>query len=134
VEIEKSYNNKKINKMQIIKTLENDIEVYNQLLILAEENLSLLKKVQNKRKFTEKIDKLLDKNDKEMNSIIKDSPISLVIQEFALEVLKNFSPKKEETQNEIFNRVFQKNYYLYSKIKETVTETINLTKELINQM
>lgn len=133
VRIEKSYNNKKINKMQIIQTLENDIEVYNQLLKLAEENLSLLKKVQNKRKFTEKIDKLLDKNDKKMNAIIKNSPISLVIHEFALEILKNFSPKKEETQNEIFNRVFQKNYYLYSKIKETVTETINLTKELINQ-
>lgn len=123
----------KINKEAIISTLNSDIKIYKEIIKLANENLSLLNRTKNIKRFPEKINNSIDRNDKKINLLVNTSPISMIIQQFAIEVLKNYSPQKNETQKEMYNRIFQSNSFLYNKIKKAATDAIDLTNELINK-
>ena len=119
---------------QAIKKLQNENSLYNRLIKLLKENINYLSKNIFEDKFSQEILKKLEKNDKMVDKLIKQTSLTVAIQYINIEVLKYFQVKKGETSKEAYKRVYTQSDTLYKSMLKAVEEAEENINELLKSI
>ncbi|WP_036214736.1 hypothetical protein, partial [Lysinibacillus sphaericus] len=117
-----------------IKKLQNENSLYNRLIKLLKENINYLSKNIFEDKFSQEILKKLEKNDKMVDKLIKQTSLTVAIQYINIEVLKYFQVKKGETSKEAYKRVYTQSDTLYKSMLKAVEEAEENINELLKSI
>lgn len=124
--------NNKINE-NIIDYLQNEIEAFTKAKRLIQNNLSLLVTNKSKTSFSSSTLKRMEKNDEEIESLLNETSFSVIADPIRLDVLKNYHPKTNESNEEAYSRVFNQNKELYNRMLHAIEITKDFTLQVIKK-
>lgn len=125
----------KLKKLEELKKhMQEELETFDELIKTLKNSLNLLSKNKNKTSFEQKILQKLDINDKKIENYINKTSLGVVLDPINLKIIKSFSPKKDETVEETYQRVYEQNKVLYSEYIIAANKTKKYIKELINDI
>lgn len=103
--------------------IENEIKLHDKVRRLAEEAVLLLKRNVSDAAFDAKILKKLDKIDEQLKPIFDEGMMSLIAQPIILDTFNNYLPKENETEQEMYQRVYARSMDLYSRLQEAAIDS-----------
>lgn len=103
--------------------IENEIRLHDKVRRLAEEAVLLLKRNVSDTAFDAKILKKLDKIDEQLKPIFDEGMMSLIAQPIVLDTFNNYLPKENETEQEMYQRVYDRSMDLYSRLQEAAIDS-----------
>lgn len=115
----------------VLEKLKQELLIYAELEQIINENLKLLSKTSKKRIFNKSILKKMDDNDSIFRDNYKKTCISISIEIVTFEILKYYSPEKNETINETYNRVYEQNKSLLENFLVIINTAKNFIEEVI---
>lgn len=124
--------NNKSNK-NIKDYLQNEIEAFTKAKRLIQNNLSLLVTNKSKTSFLSSTLKKMEKNDEEIEYLLKETSFSVIADPIRLDVLKNYHPKTNESNEEAYTRVFNQNKELYNRMLHAIEITKDFTLQVIKK-
>ncbi|WP_068986498.1 motility associated factor glycosyltransferase family protein [Lysinibacillus xylanilyticus] len=119
---------------QAIQKLQNEYSLYIRLVKLLKENLAYLSKNKFEDKFSQEILRKLEKNDRAVEKLTKQTSLTVAIQYINIEVLKYFQVKKGETPKEAYKRVYTQSETLYKSLLEAVEGAAKDINELLKNI
>ena len=128
------YVEEKTDKINLLKSLEEDLDIYNKILKLLNNNIRLIESNKFTTRFSDRILKQLDKNDKEFEELCEMTALSLSLDPIKIEVLKHFKTIKGETLEEAYLRIKSQNLTMYKKFIFAVNDIIEYTNIVINKI
>ena len=108
-----------------------EIEAYEKLEKLCNEAIDVLKKDENKVVFSKNTLKILNKVDKKVKEHAKEVLIYDIITPITMDVMRYFKEKENETPKERFERTYNQNKVLYSRLLEAIKKTKIFTLEAV---
>lgn len=117
----------------LIDNLENEIEAFTKAERLIKNNISLLIANKSKTTFSSSTLKKMEKNDGEIDNLLNKTSFSIIADPIRLDVLKNYHPKPNESNEEAYSRVLNQNKELYSRILHAIEITKDLTLQVIKK-
>lgn len=130
-----SNNTKKIENLQRLKNqMVEEVNFFDELIDVLDDSLQLILKNRRKDSFEQKILKKLDKNDKKINKLQLKTSLGVILDPINLNVIKRFPPKKNETVEETYKRVYEQNKALYSEYLVAVNNMKKYVVELLEDI
>ncbi|WP_391120328.1 motility associated factor glycosyltransferase family protein [Psychrobacillus sp. L3] len=117
-----------------ILQMKHEDEIYNKINLVLIDSLSTIKQNKNNSTFSPSVLKRLDKNDKKIENLFEQVPMSSILTPITMDVMKKFSPKANETEKEKYERVFEQNKTLYERLLEVTYTSQQYTSNLIEQI
>lgn len=111
--------------------LSKEIKVYEKLEKLCNEAINVLKKDEKKIVFSNHTLKILNKVDKKMKEYSKEVLLYDIITPITMDVMRYFKERENETQKERFERSFNQNKVLYSRLLDAIRKSKTFTIEAI---
>lgn len=118
----------------LITTLENEINLYEQVKrdILVALNLVLESK--NKHYFSDSTTRKLNNIDENIKNIMTKVSINKILEPIIIDVMNNYQPNANETTEQTFKRVYNQNKEMYSRLLDAVEKTKRYTREVIEKV
>ena len=114
--------------------IQDEVSIYEKLLKLLEKSLKLLDGNKNKLTFDQKVIKGLNKVDKETKKIFEIVSMNSIVEPISIDTLSNFLPKQNESKKEEYDRVFNQNKQLYSRLLSAAKLSKQYTEELLTEV
>lgn len=111
-----------------------EILVYEKMEKMCSEAINVLKKEEKKFNFSNNTLKVLDKVDKKMREYSKELLMYNIIKPITMDIMRYFKEKESETSKERFERVFNHNMMLYSRLFEAIKKSKTFTIEAVNTL
>jgi hypothetical protein len=108
---------------EFLMRIENEIKLHDKVKRLVEEAVLLLKRNTSDTAFNAKILKKLDKIDEQLKPIFDEGMMLLIAQPIVLDTFNNYLPKENETEKEMYQRVYARSMDLYSRLQEAATDS-----------
>jgi hypothetical protein len=108
---------------EFLMQIENELKLHDKVKRLVEEAVLLLKGNVSDIEFDAKILKKLDKIDEQLKPIFDEGMMSLIAQPIILDTFNNYLPKENETEKEMYQRVYDRSINLYSRLQEAATDS-----------
>lgn len=118
----------------LILQMKRENGTYNKIKLIIIDSLSILKQNKSNLNFSTSILKKIDKNDKKMEELFEQVPMSSVLAPITMDVMKKFSPVANETEIEKYERVFEQNKTLYERLLEATKISQQYTSDLIEKI
>ncbi|MGN7478776.1 motility associated factor glycosyltransferase family protein [Solibacillus silvestris] len=122
------YTNKKNILDKLHCFLVSEINNYNSLEEQLQKALNILGENKSELKFSSSILKKLDKIDVKVKGLYKSIMMDRIVDPITMEVMRNFQPPKEETPALAYQRVYEQNITLYSKLLSAVQKSRDYTR------
>lgn len=119
-----------VNNNEIIQLFNNELEILKKIKRLVVENLSLISSNKYNTHFSENILKKMDRNDKEIEEKRNKTSLQVIMGPLNIAILKNYTPKNNETPQEAYSRVVEQNRALYNGY----LEAIEITQQYIENL
>lgn len=113
--------------------MKQENKAYDKIKAILKESLKILLQSQKNLSFSPKLLKKLDKNDKQMEKFFKEVAMYSIFAPITMDVMKKFSPKVNETNEERYNRVFLQSKTLYERLLEATDTSQQFTKNLLEK-
>lgn len=117
-------------KEQMIK----ELNFYNKINKILEDNLKLLNENKSKTSFSRKILNKLNKNDDSLKKLLDNVAMKSIVDPITISIQNNFLPVSNEKPIDSFNRVLNQNRALYSQMIRAVDMTKGFTQDLIEKL
>lgn len=131
-------NNNSSNRLEnLIKLKEKmieEIKVYEDIVDILKDNLENLSENRLGNGFEKRILTRLNKNDKKIEEYRLRTCLGVILDPINLNVIKKYSPKKNETVEEAYKRVYTQSNVLYTEYIKAVEKTKKYILELINNI
>ncbi|MFC4409562.1 motility associated factor glycosyltransferase family protein [Chungangia koreensis] len=118
----------------LIENLNNDLSNYKKMRKLILDNLMLLEKTKGKWIFSSTILMKMDENEQNFRKILDKTSISISIELVTFDILKYYLPKKDETKNEAYRRIYTQNYEMFNDFLKVIKEAYIYTQNIIDEL
>ncbi len=108
---------------EFLVRVEQEIKLHDKVRRLAEEALLLLKSNGFDTRFDAKIVKKLDKIDQQLKTIFDEGIMAFITQPIVVDTFTNYLPKENETEQEMYQRVYTRSMDLYSRLQEAALDS-----------
>lgn len=120
-------NEDKFNKEEFLSGFVKMIELFDRLEKILK---GCVEKIVNNPLLDKKIVQFLGTQDVEIQQLISKTGASIAFETINIITLKNFRPKLDETDQEIYDRVYNQNYFLYNEMYKKTIEIREKVKEI----
>ncbi|KOY82365.1 6-hydroxymethylpterin diphosphokinase MptE-like protein [Lysinibacillus sp. FSL H8-0500] len=131
---EVNYKKQTVTLSQLQTFFKDELAVYRQLEQQLQKALDVLREKKSTVKFTKPVLKKLDKIDKKLirlyDQVLLDSVIYLII----IEVRKDYKKGKDETQQQIYERVYNQSKALYEKLLDVFQKARHYTQDVLSKI
>lgn len=117
-----------------IKQMNHENEIYNKIKVVLIDSIGALKQNKSNITFSPSVIKKINKNDKKMENLFEQVPMSSILTPITIDVMKKFTPKANETDIQKFERVFEQNNTLYKRLLEVTNISQQYTSNLIEKI
>lgn len=124
--------NRDINEFRI--KIKEEIVSYRKLVKLLEKATKLLEGNNSNLSFNTKVINGLDRVDKEIKKIFETVSMNPIVDPITLDTINYFLPKQIESKKEEFNRVFNQNKQLYSRLLSAAKLSGQYTEDLLTEL
>lgn len=112
------------------KTVQGYLTIISLLNELEEILKQCVEKIVNNTLLDHNVVNFLGEQDSKIQKLMDQTGIGVVFQKIDAVVLQKFRPKLKETDQEIYNRVYDQNYYLYNEMYKKTIEVRGKVKEI----
>ncbi len=126
--------NKEEKRIFLLEKMNNELKFYKRIRKILEDNLKIINENKSKTFFSENTLKKLNKNDNKLKELLKNVSMISIVEPITINIHNNYLPLPKETAKESFNRVYNQNKELYSKLIEALDLTNGYTVELIEKI
>lgn len=136
--------NQLVNKVEINNTIEKLKELKKLEQYLLDENLilkkleklcidtiAIIKSTSSKFEFNKATLNKMDKNDNKIREYFKQVRMQRIFEPLVIDILRNYKNKENETPKESFQRVYNQNNELYTRLLDTIKKAKNYNIETI---
>lgn len=110
--------------------LKEEISIYERLIKQLKVALLILKRNKSTTNFDRNVLKELDKTDKMIVKLKKQTAMQHIFNPITLDILSKYKENENETKKEKYNRLYNQNKELYSRLLEAVT----ISKKYVNNL
>lgn len=118
----------------LTQQLKEEVLFYNKIERMLNNALSLLKVNKQLGYFKQNVLTKLDKIDRDMKEYFEEVMMDRIVEPITVDVLRNFKAKSNETPKESFERVYNQNLELYSRLLEVTKKSKKFTEETIGNI
>lgn len=131
IERKNEKNKKKAHFTPLIEQLSQEIIVYNKIEKNFQDALSLLKINKKLGYFKQSVLKKLDRLDQKTKEYFEMVMMDRIVEPLTVDVLRNYKAKSNETSKESFERVYNQNLELYTRLLDVTKKSKLFTEETI---
>jgi len=128
------YKNKKIDRRTLLKKMKKELDLYNEIRKILNENLKVLNANNPNNSFLSSTLKKLDRNDEKLKRYIEEVSMVSILDPITLNIQNNFLPVPNESAKETYKRAYNQNKELYSRLIDALDFTVKYTEELISKI
>ncbi|WP_151110902.1 motility associated factor glycosyltransferase family protein [Psychrobacillus sp. FSL K6-2843] len=114
--------------------IKEEILNYNRIITCLNMGLGALANNKSNVTFSKNTLGKLKKVDEEIRKLCSKVSMSTIINPITIDILKNYQEKEGETTNETFNRIYNQNIELYSRLLEAATISKKYTENLLRKL
>lgn len=120
-------------KIDIIKALQKENELYAKLSKIFSKGLKVLSSNRPNNGFEEHVLIKLDETEKKSQEIISQLPIESIISPITMKVMQLYLPKVDETKKEAYQRVYNQTKDLYTELITAIQKTKTYNNEVLEK-
>ena len=115
------------------ESLKKELSRYKEIKMTVNEGIKVLKSNQSKTVFAESVLKKLDKLDNKIKKLYSRVLLERIVEPIIIDINRNYLPKKDETEEESYDRVYNQNMELYNRLKIAVELSEKYIIEIIEK-
>ncbi|KQL36755.1 motility associated factor glycosyltransferase family protein [Psychrobacillus sp. FJAT-21963] len=123
--------NVKHNRTNLLVKMKSELKIYHKIRNNLVESLYILKSNKSDSLFLENTLRNLNKNDEVLKKLIEEVSMISILDPITISIQNNFLPSPNESSKDAYNRVYNQNKELYSRLINALDLTVGYTEELI---
>lgn len=125
------FKNQGLNKESFIGKMQDEINIYNKIINEIKIGINVLERNKSNTFFEKHVLRELDKIDKSIKKYKSKTAMNHIFDPITMDVLRNYEPSPDETVTEEYQRVFNQNKELYSRLLEAFKISKKYTLDVI---